>query len=173
MRGRRQAASAPVAGLIAAALLFAGACSSGSGGGASLVLDGSPRVPDAEGIASIARADLIEVAGKQYEVSPDLVAFSTHDMALTPLVRWQGSYVQVGLDGDTVVWLAGVAGIISGDRPVAEFTGQIDTVDGDQIVLEGGTVVTLAEGAKAYPPGAFVIVRLDPITGLVRELIAA
>lgn len=157
--------------VLVAALASVGACSRGGAGGAPLALDGSPRVPDAEGIASIARADLIEVAGKQYEVSPDLVAFSTHDLSLTPLVRWQGSYVQIGLRGDTVVWLAGVAGILGGDRPVAQFSGRVKAVDGAQVVLDGGTVVTLAKGVRPYPPGSFVIVRLDPITGRVRELV--
>lgn len=173
MRRGRTPGAALLAALGAAALLvvLAGSCSSGSPGRVDLTLDGSPRVPDAEGIAGIARADLIEVAGKQYKVSPDLVAFSTHDLSLTPLVRWQGSYVQVGLEGDTVVWLAGVAGIISGDPPYAQFSGQVEAVDGHRVVLRGGTVVTLGAGVAPYPAGAFVIIRLDPITGRVRELV--
>jgi len=152
--------------------LLTGACASGSSGGTELVLDGTPRTPDAEGIATIARADLIEVAGKQYKVSSDLVVFSTHDLSLTPLVRWQGSYVQVGLEGDTVVWLGGVTGIVSGERPGAEFTGRVAAVHGAEVVLEGGTVVTLADGVKAVAPGTYVLIRLDPIRGRVRELIA-
>lgn len=166
MRHQRSSAVA-----FAAALLVAGACSSGSDARSEIVLDGSPRVPDAEGIASITRPDLIEIAGKQYEVSPNLVAFSTHDLSLTPLVRWEGSYVQVGLDGDKVVWLAGVAGIVSGDRPVAEFSAQITSVDDDRVILEGGTVVTLGKGVRAERVGTYVLVRLDPITGRVRELL--
>lgn len=168
MRSRGGRAVALATGV---ALALVAACGSGGGGESGLVLDGSPRLPDAEGIASIARPDLIEVAGTRYEVSPDLVVFSTHDLSLTPLVRWEGSYVQVGLDGDKVVWLAGVAGIISGDPPLAQLSARVEAVDGDRVVLEGGTVVTLGKGIDPLPAGSFVIVRLDPISGRVRELI--
>lgn len=170
MRRLRTKAAAVATG---AALALVTACGSGGGGDSELVLDGSPRVPDAEGIATIARPDLIEVAGRQFDVSPDLVVFSTHDLSLTPLVRWEGSYVQVGLDGDTVVWLAGVAGVISGDPPTAQLSGRVEAVEGDRLVLEGGTVVTLGEGVDPLPEGTFVIVRLDPISGLVRQLLEA
>ena len=159
-----------VAGVALAAALVGAACSGGEARN-DLVLDGSPRIPDAEGIASIARPDVIEVAGTQYKVSPDLVVFSTHDLSLTPLVRWEGSYVQVGLDGKTVVWLAGVAGILSSDRPTAEVSGRVEDVDGDRLVLEGGTVVTLADDVEPPAPGSFVIVRLDAISGEVREVL--
>lgn len=162
-----------VGGAALAAVLAAGCSSGSSGGGEPLRLDGSPRVPDAEGIASIARPDLIEVGGKQYTVSPDLVVFSTHDLSLTPLVRWEGSYVQVGLRDDTVVWLAGVAGIMTGEPPTADLSGQVASIDGDQLVLRGGTVLTLGKGVEAPAPGTLVIARLDPIRGVVRELLLA
>ncbi|MGQ0434040.1 MAG: hypothetical protein ACT452_16740 [Microthrixaceae bacterium] len=155
------------------AVALATACSSASSGVDPLRLDGSPRVPDAEGIASIARPDLIEVSGQQYKVSPDLIVFSTHDLSVTPLVRWEGSYVQVGLRGKTVVWLAGVAGIMTGEPPSADLSGQVASIDGDRLVLRGGTVLTLGGGVEAPGPGSLVIVRLDPIRGVVREVLPA
>lgn len=162
-----------VRGVLGALLLVgASACSTGSDDGASVLLDGSPRHPDAEGVATVARAEVIEVAGTRYEVSPDLVVFSTHDLSLSPLVRWEGSYVQVGLDGDRVVWLAGVAGIITGDRPVAEFSGQVRGVEGDEVILEGGTVVRLGPDVAAPEVGTHVLVQLDPIAGRVRRFVA-
>ncbi|HEX9682199.1 MAG TPA: hypothetical protein VGA13_03900 [Acidimicrobiales bacterium] len=151
-------------------VVVAGGCARG-GEPPDLVLDGSPRLPDAEGLATVVESDRIQVGGVDYRVSPDLVVFSTHNLELTPLLRWEGAYVQVGLDGDVVAWLAGVGGVISGEPPSVLFTGQIDMLDGDRVMFRGGTVFRLEPAAtRSFAPGSFVIAEIDPVRGIVRRL---
>lgn len=127
--------------------LGAGACGGGDDGPA-IALDGSPRVPDAEGVVVEVRDDEIVLDGdRKFDVSDDLLAFSTYTLEAVPLAQRKGQYVQVGLDGDTVEWLALIG------EPLEErvyYTGELEEIDGQQLVFKDGTVLTLADGVK--PP---------------------
>jgi hypothetical protein len=143
-RIRRVAAAAAV--LVA---LTASAC--GGDDEPSIALDGSPRVPDDQGVVTEVSDEEIVLDGKRkFDVSDDLKAFSTYTLEAIPLAQRQGQYVQVGLDGDTVEWLALIGEPLE-DR--VYYTGEIEEIDGDQLVFADGTVLTLDSGVEAPESG--------------------
>lgn len=123
----------------------------GCGGGddePAVALDGSPRLPDIEGVVTEVSNDEIVLDGKHtYEVSDDLMAFSTYTLEAIPLAQRKGQYVQLGLDGDTAEWLALIGEPLEGR---VYYTGELEKVDGGKLVFSDGTVLALADGVK--PP---------------------
>ncbi|MFP5325984.1 MAG: hypothetical protein ACLGHT_00705, partial [Acidimicrobiia bacterium] len=127
----------------AAFTLGLSACGGGDDGPA-VALDGSPRVPDAEGVVTEVTDDEIVLDGKRtFDVADDLMAFSTYTLEAVPLAQRKGQYVQVGLDGETVEWLALIGEPLEGR---VYYTGEIDEINGEQIVFADGTVLTLGSG---------------------------
>jgi hypothetical protein len=116
-------------------------------------LDGSPRTPDAEGVVRTASINGITLdGGRRYDVSKKLISFSTYNRKLVPLVRMIGAYVHVGLDGDTVVWIAKI-GVVTRDatgHATVQYQGDLVAVRGATLTFRDGTVLTLAKGLK--PP---------------------
>jgi hypothetical protein len=140
-----------VAALATTAVITLAAC---GGSRAPVVkLDGSPREPDAEGVVRAASINGITLDGdRRYDVSKKLISFSTYNRKLVPLVRMIGAYVHIGLDGDTVVWIAKV-GVVTRDASghrTAQYQGDLVAVRGTRLVFRDGTVLTLAKGLK--PP---------------------
>lgn len=132
-------------------------------------LDGSPRPPDEVGV-------LVEVAddfsaltldgGRTYEVADDLQCFATQDGSTVPLRQRVGEFVHLGIEGDTVVWLASIADVIDGpDADVVYYVGDVvDLVDG-ALVFDDGTVLRVADGYGLPDPpedGARIRVTIDP-----------
>ena len=153
LRLRRAAA---VATIIAA--LGAAAC--GGEDEPAIALDGSPRVPDAEGIVVEVSDDEIVLDGdRKFEVSDDLLAFSTYTLEAIPLAQRKNQYVQVGLDGDTVEWLALIAAPLE-DR--VYYTGELEEIDGDQLIFADGTVLTLDGGVKPPADSGQMRAVIDP-----------
>lgn len=114
----------------------------------AVALDGSPRLPDTEGVVTEVSDDKIVLDGKHtYEVSDDLMAFSTYTLEAIPLAHRKGQYVQLGLDGETAEWLALIGEPLEGR---VYYTGELEEVDGDNLVFADGTVLTLGDGVK--PP---------------------
>lgn len=139
---------------------------------APLRLDGSPRVPDDEGVATALSFDRITLDGKRtYKVSRDLRAFSTYTLALEPMLGRKGQYVQVGLDGDTMIWMAGVARILVEEgRPVVYYRGRFLRRVDRRLVFEDGTTFAVAPSVSAPAKPREVTVRIDARTHRVDEV---
>jgi hypothetical protein len=151
---------------VAVALALLGACGRGGSDGPAVKLDGSPRYPDDEGVATTVTANEVVLdGGRHYTVSDKLVSFSTYDHSVQPLVGFAKQYVQVGLKGKQVVWLAGIGAVVPGRpgaAPSVYYTGQPQRVDAKQrIVFADGTVLQLAPGVQA-PSTSAVQARIDP-----------
>lgn len=151
------------------ALALLAACSSG-GDGASLKLDGSPRRPDDQGVATEVGRERIVLDGKRsYSVSAQLKSFSTQTLETVPLITRKGQYVQVGLDGKTVVWIAGIAGVIPSKPPRVHYQGSLVRVDGSDAIFKDGTVLRLGQSAAGSKPGSYTAL-IDPGSHLVVEM---
>jgi hypothetical protein len=141
-----------VAALATSAVITLGAC--GGSSAPAVKLDGSPRVPDAEGIVKTASINGITLdGGRRYDVSKKLMSFSTYNRKLLPLVRMIGGYVHVGLKGKTVVWIAKI-GVVTRDaqgHATVQYQGELVSVHGAQLTFRDGTVLTLKPGLQTPP----------------------
>ena len=160
----------PVALLLLAGALLAG-CSRNGGG--RLVLDGRPRTPDAEGVVEQISFDRIVLdGGRSYGVRKDLQSFSTYDLAAVPMLVRLGQYVQLGLDGKKVAWMAGIGVVVrTGAPPVVYYNGVLVRRDGDRAVFRDGTVLRLADGVTSPVETGFVRAEIDPAQHRVRALV--
>ena len=144
---------------VAAALLSLGAaaCSDDEAGSAAptpttfVALDGSPRTPDDAGVLTAldeSFATLVLDGETVYDLSPAVQSFASLDGSTQPLKGRVGQYVQVGLDGDTVVWVAGLGAVVrlEGQAEHVVYLGKISTARADRIELQDGTVLRLADG---------------------------
>ncbi|MGH9040255.1 MAG: hypothetical protein ACRDZ3_08490 [Acidimicrobiia bacterium] len=156
------------------AVVLLGACS-GGGDDDRLVLDGSPRFPDAEGVVEEISLERITLDGdRTYKVAKDFASFSTYDLGPTPLLHRKGQYVQLGLDGDTAEWMAGVGVVVRApDKPpVVFFNGYLVHVKDGQAVFRNGTVLRLADGVKSPAPEGGLRAEIDPERHEVRALVS-
>jgi len=163
---------------IAVLLLVAlGACGSDDdgGGGGQIALDGTPRIPDAEGVVrEVSRQRLVLDDGSTFTIGDELQSFSTYDASPAPILGRKGQYVQLGTDGNRVVWVAGIGVVVAGTPDVVYYTGHLDKIDGDRLVFRDGTVLrtSIARGDLERLLGDDVQAVLDPKTTLVTELAA-
>lgn len=170
---------------IALLLVFSGSALAACGGGESapsVVLDGSPRLPDDEGVVTALDIDglTLTLDGKRaYEVSEELRSFSALDLSIQPLANAKDAYVQVGLDGRTVVWLGRIAKLVPTEPPRAFYVGRFSRVEnsegGRRAVFGEGTVLALADGVEPPPEaeGQVLQVEIDPASHTVIALRAA
>lgn len=137
--------------VIVAALAFA-ACSS-SDAPAAVKLDGSPRVPDREGVVTAVSEKQITLDDKtELKVAKKVLVFSTYNRRSVPLAGLKGKYVHLGVKGSTAEWIAQI-GVVQGTPPTALYEGELLGVDGQQMTFKDGTVLRLAKGLTA-PAGA-------------------
>jgi hypothetical protein len=132
--------------LSAVFVLALGACNSSDA--PAVKLDGSPRLPEIEGVVAKASAEGITVDGRTYLVSRKLLSFSTYNREAVALVSTVGSYVQAGVDGKTIEWLAKI-GPVSADsdgHTTVQYQGDLVKVDGRRLIFKDGTVLRLAPG---------------------------
>jgi hypothetical protein len=159
--------------LLLALVLVGGACggdSSKSVGATKYVpLDGSARHPDAQGVVTKVAKDFstLELDGHRYAVAKDLQCFATQNGATLPLLQRVGSYVQVGLQGSKVVWLANIANVVrrAGQADVVYFSGTVIRLAGGSMIFRDGTVLPLTTSLHLPTPpakGALVTVTIDP-----------
>ena len=123
------------------------AASCGSDSSPVVKLDGSPRIPDAEGVVQSATAGGLRLDGnRSFAVSKKLIAFSTYDREPVQLARVRGSYVQVGIKGRTVVWLARIGLVTLGatGKSVVQYQGNLVRISGRRMSFRDGTVLRLA-----------------------------
>ncbi|MEY2398681.1 MAG: hypothetical protein QOJ00_1855 [Actinomycetota bacterium] len=133
----------------ASALVLAGCGGSSS---PAVKLDGSPRVPDVEGVVIAANAKTLTLdGGRHYKVSEHLVSFSTYNRRVVALKSAIGDYVQLGLKGDTVVWLGRIGVVMTDDakHQTVAYQGVLTAVSGARMTFKDGTVLRLAPGLKA------------------------
>ena len=144
-----------------------------------VVLDGSPRLPDDQGVVTDLDLDdkSLTLDGKRsYQVSDQVRSFSALDLSIQPLADAADSYVQVGLEGRTVVWLGRIAKVVPTDPPRVYYVGRFSSVEssdeGRRITFGEGTVLDLADGVE--PPegseGEIVQAEIDPASHQVVAL---
>ncbi len=149
--------------LVVMAVLL-GACSS-SPSAPAVALDGSPRVPDIEGVVtSVSRERLSLDGDRKYPVDDDLIAFSTYNRRAVALAGAKGKYVHIGLRDGEVVWLGqiGVVQVEDTKRTVV-YQGNLKSVSGRRMTFADGTVLRLAPGLT--PPAdvrGSTLVVIDP-----------
>ena len=137
---------------------------------AAVKLDGSARYPDDQGVATELTHRKITLDGKRsYDVSEGLRSFSTATATLEPMLNRKGQYVQIGLRGDTMVWMAGVGALVPlADGPRVIYAGTLREIDGDgRLVFRDGTVWELAEGVAPPQPGKTAQLEIDPTRHVV------
>jgi hypothetical protein len=155
---------------MAGALMLAG-CSKSDG--RRLVLDGRPRIPDAEGVVEQISFDRVTLdGGRSYGVRRDLQSFSTYDLAAVPMLHRLGQYVQLGLNGKRVAWMAGIGVVVrAAAPPVVYYNGVLLRRDGGRAIFRDGTVLQLAAGVTAPVGQGLVRAELDPALHTVRALV--
>ncbi len=186
-RGRRGRVLAPswlpLISLLLVPLLLGvvlSACSGDSGSSTpttAVALDGTPRYPDAEGVVVDIAADFSTITldgGRTYRIQKDVQSFSALDGSTQQLLRRKGQYVQLGLNGDRVGWIAGIAALIraAGQPPVAYYTGNLVEVRARKAVFEDGTVLTLGDALAAPEGPVRVRATIDASAHVVVELVA-
>ncbi len=156
--------------LLAGALTLAG-CSKDDRD--RLVLDGRPRLPDVEGVVEQVSFEKITLdGGRSYGVRKDLQSFSTYDLAAVPMLQRAGQYVQLGLDGKKVAWMAMIGEVVEGaGPPVVYYNGVLLRLEGDRAIFRDGTVLRLADGVTSPVETGFVRAELDPALHRVRSLV--
>jgi hypothetical protein len=155
------------------ALLLLGALAAGCSKESSppFALDGSPRVPDDEGVVTSADFKHITLDGKRtYKVSESLAAFSTYTLKAVPLLGRLQQYVQIGVKGKTMVWLASIGSVVKAspggaDRDRVLYTGIVRRrLDDEHLMFRGGTVVRVRKGSVVPAAGRQVRAEIDPST---------
>lgn len=156
--------------LVVLLLALVGGCSSDDA--PVVVLDGRARVPDAEGVVQQVDGSRITLDGRRYALSPDLQAFSTYTLEAIPVRSRRGQYVQVGLDGNTVVWLAAYGAVVraAGAPATVYYTGVFVGVRGGRAVFRDGSTVAFERGVGVPARGVRVRVDIDPARHRARSL---
>lgn len=152
-------------------LALLAACSRG-GGRSTVALDGSPRIPDDEGIVTAVDLSSFTLDGQRtYRIEDDLVSFSNIDLRTVPLLFTKGQYVQVGADGHTARWIGTVAKPLKTTPPVVIYEGTLRSVADGRLVFANGTVLRVADSVDVDRlDGKLVDVRLRPGAHEVTEL---
>ena len=154
--------------VVTAAVL--GAC--GGDSGPDVDLDGSPRRADDEGVLTAVSNEQITLDGKRtYEVDKKALVFSTYTRAIESLRNRKNNYVQVGLDGDRMEWMSGVAAVVPGQPPVAYYIGHLDKATETELVFRDGTVFTPDNGLQVPVKNGRVQVKIDVTKHRVIEVL--
>jgi len=169
--------------LVVVLLVALAACSGASGSGSAtpvtyVRIDGSARVPNDEGVVTAMADDLSTITldnTRTYHTDRAMQSFSTIDGSTQPLRRRLNQYVQVGVRGETVLWVAGIAAVVApeGQAAVAYYTGVPVEIDGRRVDFADGTVLTLAAGVGAPTKGVLTLATIDVATHKVRVFAAA
>ena len=156
--------------LVAGALALAGCSKSDVH---RLVLDGRARIPHVEGVVEQISFDRITLDGdRSFGVRKDLQSFSTYDLAAVPMLHRLGQYVQLGLNGKKVAWMAGIGVVVRGSAPpVVYYNGFLLRREGGRAVFRDGTVLQLAAGVTSPVNSGLVRAEIDPVLHMVRALV--
>ena len=134
----------------------------------AVVLDGSPRVPDVEGVAVQVAKDFSTVTlddHRTYKLAAKVQSFSTVDGSTQSIRARTGQYVQAHLRGGRIVWLAWVGAVDRTDpnHPVAYYIGTLRARAGDRLEFKDGTVLRASAGANltGVAAGARLLATID------------
>jgi hypothetical protein len=146
-----------------------------------LVLDGRPRIPDVEGVVEQISFERVTLdGGRSFPIQKDLQSFSTYDLAAVPMLHRLGQYVQLGLNGKRVAWMAGIGVVVRGAAPpVVYYNGVLVRLENDRAIFRDGTVLQLADGVTSPVEAqgrqvklpSLVRAELDPSLHRVRALV--
>jgi len=156
--------------IVAATLALLAGC--GRGHHTTVSLDGTPRLPDDEGIVTAVDLTSLTLDGhRTYRVEDDLVSFSNIDLRPVPLLYTKGQYVQVGADGHTARWIGTVAKPLGTKPPAVLYAGAVRSVGHGRVVFANGTVLRVAGNVDvAHAAGTQVDVRLRPDEHEITEM---
>jgi hypothetical protein len=155
--------------LVGLALVFS-ACGRDRGS-ERVPLDGSPRVPDAEGIVeAVSREKLTLAGGRTYRIGDELQSFSSQTMEAVPVRQRTGQFVHIGVDGERLVWIAAIGSVVPGDDPVVYYTGKVTSVADGRVTFDDGTVLRLAKGVDPAVTRGAAVAEIEPGSGKVRVL---
>lgn len=156
-----------------ASVLVLGACSGGDGG-EPFALDGSPRIPDDQGIVTAVDLESVTLDGERtYDVDRELRSFSALDLSTVPLLYTEGQYVQVGVDGDTLEWIGAIARPLATEPPTVIYLGEVDEVARGSVTFTNGTVLDVSDGVDVDEDSGDVKVSIDPESHEVIEVVPA
>jgi hypothetical protein len=83
-----------------------------------------------------------------------------------------GQYVQLGLNGKKVAWMAGIGVVVRGSAPpVVYYNGVFLRRENDRAIFRDGTVLELAAGVTGPQDHGLVRAELDPALHTVRALV--
>ena len=148
----------------AAVVLLVAFAACSRGGGSPVKLDGTPRSPDAEGVVTAVSSRRITLDGKAtYDVPRDVQSFSATTLAAIPLAAREGTYVQLGLDGREVQWIAGFSAAVEFPErgAIAFHNGTLRKIDDGKATFEDGSVLRVRSGVAKPPKGARVTAEID------------
>jgi hypothetical protein len=141
-----------VALLVALTLSSVLAACGGGGGGhhGHVVLDGSPRHYDVEGVMTKASPKGIVVDGHAYALVDDIEVFSSSTLKPVSLVSRINQYVQVGLRGHKAAWVALYSAVLRlPNKPAVAFhIGTLERVKDGDAVFQDGSVLRLKAGVR-------------------------
>lgn len=110
--------------------------------------------------------------GRSFSIRKDLQSFSTYDLAAVPMLHRLGQYVQLGLNGKRVAWMAGIGVVVRGAAPpVVYYNGVLVRLENDRAIFRDGTVLQLADGVTSPVERGLVRAELDPSLHRVRALV--
>jgi hypothetical protein len=141
------------------------------------VLDGSPRYPDREGvITDVSLTELVLNGRDHFTVDPKLQCFSTYTLESVPLLGRKNQYVQLGVKGTRVTWVASFAAVVHlpAQSPVVFYTGRLVRVDDQRrAIFRDGSVLRLAPGVAVPKVASVLRAEIDPASQRVRALVTA
>lgn len=114
-----------------------------------LVLDGSPRFPDVEGVVIAVSREQVTLDGRRtFDLDPKLQSFSTYNLAGTSVFERKGQYVQLGVRGTRAYWMAGIGTVSGGETPSVVYVGSFTGVRRGRAVFKDGTTLRLGRGFR-------------------------
>lgn len=133
-------------------MIVAVACSSHPSTGPTVKLDGSPRVPNVEGVVTSVSLKAITIDRQRFKLSPSLQSFSTYDGSAAAVLSRKDQYVQAGVKNGVVGWLAGIGAVV---RPagVVFYLGDLVDVQKGRAVFRDGTTLRVGQGVDASVRG--------------------
>lgn len=161
---------------LALSLALAGLAACGGEPRSDLTLDGSARVPDDEGVATVITRTRIQLDGKRsYRVGKEFVSFSTYTGEFESMLGRKGQYVQLGAHDGTAVWMAGVAAVVPVPKPAVYYVGRFKRVDDGRLVFADGTVLRLGQGVVVPKESRTrrLQAQIDPATHRVVALVVS
>lgn len=137
--------------VVVAALLAFASCSNSAAG--RVVLDGRPRVPDVEGVATRITTTAITLDRRHsYPVDrKQFRSFSTVTLQLEPMLNREGQYVQLGVRHGQATWMAGIGAVLATQPATALYVGRLRLFQRDRMTFRDGTVLRVAKGVKVPP----------------------